>query len=697
MTKALRTEGLLLALFLALLGFHAWGTSVGWKNGNLLGNEFRQTQTAITAMFVQRDHDFSLAYPTPVLGKPWSVPFEFPLYQWTVVVVSDVTGWKLVEAARAVSAACFYLTLPAVWLLLGRIGLARRLRWLVLGVVVCCPLHIFYARSFLIEMMALLFSVWFLHAYVVGVERRSVGWLVVANLAGIGAGLVKVTTFMLYLGPALAWTLWWYGRVWREHGWRQWREWTRWTGWAAAAVALPFTATLWWLDFADHVKSLSPLGRALMSSKMNSYNFGTWETRTSPDVWNAHWQIQVTNIAGVAVLISSLMVALTAWGRWSRWALAAFGFFVAVQALFPVLYAWHEYYYVANTILLMVAIGLVLAGLWEKREVRPWQAWGVSLIVLGLQIGLYFQFLYPAQASGNTGGNNLTQTLSIVTDPDDVLVIAGEDWNSMTPYYAGRRAMMLRRNTEHEWHNIDPALDALAGETVGVLMVRAEQRENTELIDRVVQRFQLETEPSIRWPDTDFYLNPRNYDKAKAMVPVIESWGANLATSIKPSPERRDDPTLVAALPPALKEAFEVFSPLPVRFRTKFGISSARTHDQLFFGAHPDTWLWFDVAAGMHATSLEVDINPDAYQGLARDDGTDGIEVEWNEVLPNGDRRLLFSRALNPRDEPADRGLQKVVAKFEIGEGSQLELHIGPGPAGNYNRDWTGISNVRIR
>jgi hypothetical protein len=192
-------------VFGLLLGFHVWGVSVGWNNGNLPGNDFRQTQTAMTALFVQREHNFALAYPTPVLGKPWSIPFEFPLYQWTVVVVSDATGMPLTQAGRAVSAGCFYLALPAAWLLLGRLGLGRSRRLVVLGMVVTCPLYVFYARAFLIETMALMFSLWFLHAFVTAVERRSWGWLVVANVAGVGAGLVKVTTFMLYLMPAGIW------------------------------------------------------------------------------------------------------------------------------------------------------------------------------------------------------------------------------------------------------------------------------------------------------------------------------------------------------------------------------------------------------------------------------------------------------------------------------------------------------------
>ena len=69
-----------------------------------------------------------------------------------------------------VSVACFYLSLPAVWLLLGRLGLARSRRLLVLGLMLTCPVYFIYARAFMMETMALMFSLWFLQAFVAAVE-----------------------------------------------------------------------------------------------------------------------------------------------------------------------------------------------------------------------------------------------------------------------------------------------------------------------------------------------------------------------------------------------------------------------------------------------------------------------------------------------------------------------------------------------
>ena len=161
--------------FAVLLLVHGGLVLTNLRSGSLIGLEFRQTQTAISSYFIQAENNFSLAYPTPVLGKPWSIPMEFPLYQWSTVWLSNATGWSLAVSARVLSALSVYATLPALGLLLGQLGVQRGRRLVVLAVVLSSPLYIFYSRAFLIEAMALAFSVWFLAAFVETMQRRS--WL----------------------------------------------------------------------------------------------------------------------------------------------------------------------------------------------------------------------------------------------------------------------------------------------------------------------------------------------------------------------------------------------------------------------------------------------------------------------------------------------------------------------------------------
>ena len=67
---------------------------------------FRQTQTALSVYWFTHGGPW-LRYETPVLGAPWSIPFEFPLFQWLVSLVVEVG--VPIDAAGRIVAFSFYL------------------------------------------------------------------------------------------------------------------------------------------------------------------------------------------------------------------------------------------------------------------------------------------------------------------------------------------------------------------------------------------------------------------------------------------------------------------------------------------------------------------------------------------------------------------------------------------------------------
>ena len=52
---------------------------------------FRQTHNALISYYLIQN-GFSFAYETPNWGEPWSVPHEFPIYQWIVDAIRK-QGW----------------------------------------------------------------------------------------------------------------------------------------------------------------------------------------------------------------------------------------------------------------------------------------------------------------------------------------------------------------------------------------------------------------------------------------------------------------------------------------------------------------------------------------------------------------------------------------------------------------------------
>src|SRR5690606_35229229 len=64
-------------------------------------HHFRQSQTAITILYF-KDHWSLLDYWTPVMGKPWAIPFELPIYQFLAALFFEFSGLSLETSARLV-------------------------------------------------------------------------------------------------------------------------------------------------------------------------------------------------------------------------------------------------------------------------------------------------------------------------------------------------------------------------------------------------------------------------------------------------------------------------------------------------------------------------------------------------------------------------------------------------------------------
>src|SRR5208282_1028505 len=154
---------------------------------------FRQTQTAITTYALLHGGPI-LAYETPVVGFPWSIPFEFPLYQIIVAIVS-LSGVPLEAAGRIVS---FIFFIGCLWPLL---ILFRALRYdayafFCVGILfILSPIYLYWGRTFMIETCAVFFSLCWL-AYICKYlsEPRPL-FLAVATVAGVFGILSKSTTF----------------------------------------------------------------------------------------------------------------------------------------------------------------------------------------------------------------------------------------------------------------------------------------------------------------------------------------------------------------------------------------------------------------------------------------------------------------------------------------------------------------------
>ncbi len=691
-SPAFREDRLAILLFALLLGFHGWAVSGGWNNGNLPGNEFRQTQTAISALFIQRDADFSLAYPTPVLGAPWSIPMEFPLYQWTVVGVSNLTGLPLIQAGRAVSLGCFYAALAALFPLLGRLGLAPARRLIVMGLLLTCPLYIFFARAFLIETMVLMFSLWFLVAFGRLITAPRAGLLALVTGLGILAGLVKVTSFMVFLMLAGLWAAW---EMRRSHTAAGWPGAARRGAWALAAICVPVAATALWTRFADAVKAQNLSASFIESGSLVDFNFGTAANRFSAATLGSHWHNATQNVAGIVLLAAAALLALSVSRRWWRQMALLLGCYLASLALFPTLYAWHDYYAVTNAVLLLGAVGVAVAGALEGRG--RWLPWAVLLGLHASQVWTYHRTYQDLQRAPSPGGSDMTHAINLMTDSGEVLVVAGYDWDSSVPFYSGRRALMLRRDLERDPTYLEAACKAQDARAVTVFVVRDVAADSAELHRLMAQYFDIDPRPLFRWADSTVYgrkaLRGRMTDAVRRGTTLV---GVALdASTGSETWSLTGREVLTADLLAADRVMLAQCHPLPWKLYAQFGARTDAEAGRPALFAHPDTRLWFKVPAGPQVLSAECGVKAAAWAGAAGD-RTDGVEFFVDRELADGTRERLGSLLLDPARRPADGGLHLLKVAVNFPTETTLVLATGPGPAQNYTRDWAVIGRVTI-
>ena len=686
-----RENAALIILFCAALLAHIWFVTSNWRSGFLPGHEFRQTHTALIAYYIDQENNFSVPYSTPLFGKPWSVPMEFPLYEWSVVLLSRATHVPHFEAARAVSVTCFYLTLPAVWLLLGQLGLARPRRLLALALALTCPLYIFYSRAFLMESMVLMLSAWFLELFVRTMQERRLHWLILCALCGTGAALIKSTTFFVWLLPA---TLYGAACLWREmRADPGWKPALRAIVWGLGTVVLPGVALYLWVRLTDAIKAPHPSAHIFTSTELTKGNFGMYSlaARFSPEMWRgllAGWRegIMPPWVIGLVVAVG---IGLSRRERWHI--LGAAGLFIAAQMMFPFAYALQEYYFYACAIFVLCALGFVLHGVLDSGLPR-WARWGIVIVPFAVQLGGYWQGYHAFQSVRSNGGSGLTEAMRAILPKGSVIVVAGDDWSPIIPYYSQRKALMIRNGLEYDQPYLERAFKDLKDEYVSALVLVRAQRANQELVRRAAAAFNLDTSVTFAHGSADVYVNKTCRESVLFRLSGTHGYDQISAKGSFAGPQPSDRPPV--PIPPGVAAiAFKTVSPAPSQYRFTYGYSVFDEGGSEVISVHPDTDLWVPAPAGARRIRWDFGVLPGAYE--REGEKTDGVVFIVAGEAPDGRRREIFRRLVDPARVPADRGRQRAVIPYQAVAGETLVFLTRPNENNHY--DWAYTARIEVK
>ena len=465
-----------IALFAAALGYYLWAVSVGWSRPITERHDFRQTQCAITTYYMVKE-PFKLAYETPVFGLPWSIPFEFPLYQWTVASVVRLFATPLEQTGRFVGICFYLLTLVPAYFLLGSLRVAPKHRLLALSLLLVSPFYTFWSRTFMIETTALFFGVSYLASALQSLSHPSRWATAMAVACGVVVALVKATTFPAFGAAIILYAL-------REH-----LKWPlKWPGNPTVLrlglrllvlLGIPFLAALAWTHYADSVKMENPLGYTITSSALSSWNYGTLDQKFSIDTWfeigsRVFSLFSTSGLFGMMALVSLALVLPLTRRRWKEILVCGL-LFVLAPAIFTNLHFVHDYYMCANGIFLLAAAGFLVIGILET---PGWQNAGLAAVAVLIFAGAYgHQNIYLGlQRLNRTDFPRLGRQIRDQTPPDAVNIFLGFDWAPMLPYYSERRALMIPKFPALTDAAVRKALLNLRGQKIGLVVITEDSK-----------------------------------------------------------------------------------------------------------------------------------------------------------------------------------------------------------------------------
>ena len=230
------------------------------------------------------------------------------------------------------------------------------------------------------------------------------------------------------------------------------------------------------------------------------------------------------------------MLAVGPWlieRRYRRAAGACLLCYATGHLFFTNLYYVHDYYPYASAFFLLVAIGLVVAGLLRQPGFP-----GVAAVILAL--GVFAGELYAFRTSyynfyrrPNPAEPVETEIIRAITPPEDVIAVFGFDWNPVWPYYSQRRAIVPPLAFFENFAALDASLKNLGPRRLAVMGLARANRDDSRFTGTLAGKLQFCAQPIARTELMDIYVRK---DLSVAAVSALSKRHWNAEINLTPDP-----------------------------------------------------------------------------------------------------------------------------------------------------------------
>ena len=303
------------------------------------------------------------------------------------------------------------------------------------------PNSLFWAGTFMIEYLALFFTLLSLYSYILFTQDQNFKhWVLLTSFVSL-ACLQKITTILpvglVLVAVYFTITLNKYKKASTFNK-------NEFLGLLSSAV-ISLSIYFAWMKYTDKLKSIGEFTKYLTSDQLTDWNFGTVSMLLTQDFWTSFLLKSTLFNSGI---VGAIFIALSGFiilkGNDKRLFCTLLLLYCLPFVIFKPLHITHDYYQNANLIYLAFALGIAADAMYAvRRKLTIMLTCAVLLVNYVLFLAFFGSQKLKPLLIQDSPKLQLARVINQNIPVSDVFILAGYDWTSEIAYYAERYAIMV--------------------------------------------------------------------------------------------------------------------------------------------------------------------------------------------------------------------------------------------------------------